>query len=349
MEFNWKDLVTALKTDSHVAVCTIIKKSGSAPREVGARMLVREDGSISGTVGGGIGEHEVIQAAIAASKAGRSYLLDYSLAGEKGLDSAAICGGHFTIFIGCWTQGEDLELASAIAATLTGGKTCSLCESLPQTETSTVERTLIDPAGNVVISSPATASAALLAAAANGNKTESIPVQLLPDDTSGFLLSEITLAPQMVIFGGGHLALPLVEMANWCRFAVTVIDDRPEFSDSKRFPLADKVITAPMEDVSNLYSPGANTWLVLITREHTHDYVLLKQLLGTEYAYLGMIGSRRRTTIVKQRLLDEGSSKAEIDSLYSPIGLEINAQTPAEIAISIMAEIIKVKNKEIDK
>jgi xanthine dehydrogenase accessory factor len=104
-----------------------------------------------------------------------------------------------------------------------------------------------------------------------------------------------------------------------------------------------------MEDVADLYIPGANTWLVLITREHKHDYILLKQLLGTEYAYLGMIGSRRRTTKVKQRLIDEGFAKAEIDNLHSPIGLEINAQTPAEIAISIMAEIIKVKNKETDK
>ncbi len=349
MEFSWKDLVEALQTDSRAAVCTIIKKSGSVPREVGARMLVREDGSITGTVGGGIGEHDVIQAAIAGIKAGKSCLLDYSLAGEKGLDSAAICGGHFTIFIGCWSQTEDLELASAIAATLNGGKTHSLCESLPQTDTSPVERTLLDPTGNRIVSSPAMISLPLPNAAVNGNKSESIAVKLLLNETPGFLISEITLPPRMVIFGGGHLALPLVEMANWCRFAVTVIDDRPEFSTSKRFPLADQVITAPMKDVADLYIPGANTWLVLITREHKHDYILLKQLLGTEYAYLGMIGSRRRTTKVKQRLIDEGFAKTEIDNLHSPIGLEINAQTPAEIAISILAEIIKVKNKETDK
>jgi len=349
MEFSWKDLATALKTDPQVAVCTIIKKSGSVPREVGARMLVREDGSITGTVGGGIGEHEVIQAAVAAIKEGKSCRIDFSLAGEKGLDSAAICGGRFTIFIGCWSQSEDLTLASAIAATLTGGKTHSLCESLPQNENPVVERTLFDPAGNQIVSSPALTVLPLPAAAVNDRKSGSIAIQLILNETTGFLISEITLPPRMVIFGGGHLALPLVEMANWCRFAVTVIDDRPEFSESKRFPLADQVITAQMEDVADLYIPGANTWLVLITREHKHDYILLKQLLGTEYAYLGMIGSRRRTTKVKQRLLDEGFAKTEIDNLHSPIGLEINAQTPAEIAISILAEIIEVKNKETNK
>lgn len=343
MEFSWRDLAAALKTDKQVAVCTIIKKSGSVPREVGARMLVREDGSITGTVGGGIGEHEVIQAAITAIKESKSCRLDFSLAGEKGLDSAAICGGRFTIFIGCWSQSANLELATAIAATLDGGKTHSLCESLPQNGTSTVERTLIDPANNRIASSP-TITALPLPDAVNDNKRESIAIQLILDDTPDFLISEITLPPRMVIFGGGHLAQPLVEMANWCRFAVTVIDDRPEFSNKLRFPLADQVITAPMEDIVDLYIPGANTWLVLITREHKHDYILLKQLLGTEYAYLGMIGSRRRTTKVKQRLLDEGFAKTEINNLHSPIGLEINAQTPAEIAISIMAEIVAVKN-----
>jgi len=344
MEFSWKDLAAALETGKRAAVCTIIKKSGSVPREVGARMLVREDGSITGTVGGGIGEHEVIQAAVASIKEGKSSQLDYSLAGEKGLDSAAICGGHFTIFIGCWSQTEDLELATAIAATLNDGKTHSLCESLPQGEISTVERILFDPAGNRVVSRPAMTALPLPDAVVNGNKKESSAVQLILNETSGFLISEITLPPRLVIFGGGHLALPLVEMANWCRFAVTVIDDRPEFSNNERFPLADQVLTAPMEDISELYIPGANTWLVLITREHKHDYILLKQLLGTEYAYLGMIGSRRRTTKVKQRLVDEGFAKAEIDNLHSPIGLEINAQTPAEIAISIMAEIVEIKN-----
>ncbi len=149
----------------------------------------------------------------------------------------------------------------------------------------------------------------------------------------------------MVIFGGGHLALPLAEMANWCRFAVTVIDDRAEFSSPKRFPGADQVLTAPMESVGNLYKPGPSTYLVLITREHKHDYILLKQLLGTEYAYLGMIGSKRRTSQVKQRLIDEGFNTAEISKLYSPIGLSIGAQTPAEIAISIMAEIIEIRHK----
>ncbi|MEA3332122.1 MAG: XdhC family protein, partial [Pseudomonadota bacterium] len=207
-----------------------------------------------------------------------------------------------------------------------------------------MERGLLNPEGAKVAG---TRFAPLPTTVAETGKTgtTTTSVQQVDIDNQGFLLSEITLPPQMVIFGGGHLALPLAEMASWCRFSVTVVDDRPEFSDPQRFPAADTVTTAPMEEIHELYTPGPNTYLVLITREHKHDYILLKQLLGTEYAYLGMIGSRRRTSQVKQRLIDEGFNPDEIKQLYSPIGLTIGAQTPAEIAISIMAEIIETRHK----
>ncbi|MCD6532857.1 MAG: XdhC family protein [Deltaproteobacteria bacterium] len=344
MEFSWKDLASELENENGVALCTIIERRGSVPREIGARMLVRKDGSIIGTVGGGIGEHEVIKAAQNAIEKSQSGLLDFSLAGEQGLDSAAICGGHFTVFISYWAKSDDYDLAAAVAATLQGGSAQYLIESLPQQNFAKMERSLLDPADGNVTGNPIASLPATVAETCKSG-TMSTSVQRINIDNREFLLSEITLPPQMVIFGGGHLALPLAEMASWCRFSVTVIDDRPEFSDPQRFPAADKVTTAPMEEVSKLYTPGTNACLVLITREHKHDYILLKQLLGTEYAYLGMIGSRRRTSQVKQRLIDEGFNPDEIKRLYSPIGLSIGAQTPAEIAISIMAEIIEVRHK----
>ena len=343
MEFSWKDLASALENESGVALCTIIERRGSVPREIGARMLVRKDGSIVGTVGGGIGEYEVIKAAQKTIEKTQSCLLDFSLAGEQGLDSAAICGGHFTVFINYWSQTDDYDLATAVAATFKGSRAHNLLESLPQNESAEMERVLLDHEGRRAAGARISA---LAPAASKTLESEnfSTPVQRITIDNKEYLFSKISLPPQMVIFGGGHLALPLVEMASWCRFAVTVIDDRSEFSSRQRFPTADQVVTAPMENIRGFYTPGPNTYLVLITREHKHDYALLKQLLGTEYAYLGMIGSRRRTNQVKQRLIDEGFAKAEIEQLYSPIGLAIGAQTPAEIAISIMAEIIEKRH-----
>ncbi len=344
MEFSWKDLASALENESGVTLCTIIERRGSVPREVGARMLVKKDGSIIGTVGGGIGEHEVIQTARESIKKNQSCLVDFSLAGEQGLDSAAICGGHFTVFISHWSQAEDSDLAIAVAATLKGSRAHYLLESLPQKESDKVERGLFNHEGQRVTKTPNRAVSPETLQIEGKAGTTNAAVQRISIDQQDYLLSEITLPPQMIIFGGGHLALPLAEMANWCRFAVTIIDDRPEFSNPHRFPAADQVVTAPMEKVLNLYTPGSNTYLVLITREHKHDYILLKQLLGTEYAYLGMIGSKRRTSQIKQRLIDEGFNPNEIKGLYSPIGLTIGAQTPAEIAISIMAEIIEKRH-----
>ncbi|MCK4379266.1 MAG: XdhC family protein, partial [Deltaproteobacteria bacterium] len=158
------------------------------------------------------------------------------------------------------------------------------------------------------------------------------------------LVAPLMPPPQMVIFGAGHLAIPLVEMATWCGFEITVVDDRQEFASPARFPRAGKVLVAPMENIKDFGLSSATTYFILITREHRHDDMLLRQLLGTPYAYLGMIGSRRRTTKVKERLINDSFSATEINALHAPIGLEINAQTPEEIAISIMAEVIAVKN-----
>ena len=341
MEFDWKELAPGLEKGQNFALCTIIERHGSVPREVGARMLVRPDGSISGTIGGGSGEHEIIQDAIAALQKGENPVRDYSLVGEQGLDSPAICGGRFSVLISLWQPENDLFLAREAADGLKAGMTRFLLELLPEEScTGNISRALYESNGRKLSGDP------------------SLPDQLAAEDLDSAgpeetrkiesggrpaLLTRLTPPPRMIIFGGGHLALPLVEMASWCRFSVTVIDDRPEFSTRKRFPAADRVITAPMEDISGLFAPSLNLWHVLITREHKHDYILLKQLLGTSYAYLGMIGSRRRTSKVKQRLIDEGFDREEIARLHSPIGLEIGAQTPAEIAVSIMAEIIAVR------
>jgi len=153
----------------------------------------------------------------------------------------------------------------------------------------------------------------------------------------------------MVIFGGGHLAIPLVEMASWCDFDITVIDDRQDFASPARFPRAGKVIAAPMENIRELSLSSPTTYFILITREHRYDDVLLRQLIGTPYAYLGMIGSRRRTMSVKKRLIADGFPAAEVQGLHAPIGMNIGAQTPEEIAISIMAEVIAVKNRSLHK
>ncbi len=344
MEFSWETLKNALSENAGgVAICTIIDKHGSVPRGIGTRMLVQADGSIEGTIGGGIGEHEIITRACQAIHKTESLVVKTSLAGEQGLDSPAICGGWFQTLINYWST-NDIILAEKITLTLGNGDPVTLLEIVNSSDPDcpTGAKLVVDPKSrrSLAESGMPDTGGKLVSAWLTEQKTG-----ILQLCGCKVLVTPLAPPPRMVIFGAGHLAIPLVEMASWCGFDITVIDDRQEFSCSARFPRARKVLVAPMENIRGFELSSVTTYFILITREHRHDDMLLRQLLGTPYAYLGMIGSRRRTTKVKERLINDGFPADEVHAVHAPIGLEIGAQTPEEIAISIMAEVIAVKNR----
>ena len=150
----------------------------------------------------------------------------------------------------------------------------------------------------------------------------------------------ITPIPKAVIFGGGHISQPLAEMLKMLDFRVVVVDDRPDFANSKRFPRADKVICDSFAKAAGTLSFDANTAVIIVTRGHRCDIECLKLVLPFRTKYLGMIGSRRRVNTILSGLIEDGADQERIKEIRSPIGLDIGAQTPAEIAVSIVAEII---------
>ncbi len=150
-------------------------------------------------------------------------------------------------------------------------------------------------------------------------------------------------APELIIVGGGHIAMPLAQLGSLCDFAVTVLDDRPAFVTRERFPTAAKLLAAPLRETVRNLPMDADTYIVLVTRGHSHDVECLLEVLDRPVAYIGMIGSQRRVDAVFQLLAEEqGIDPAKFDRVYAPIGLAIGAHTPAEIAVCIMAEIINV-------
>lgn len=155
--------------------------------------------------------------------------------------------------------------------------------------------------------------------------------------------------PHLLIVGAGHIAAPLAEIGRICEFEVTVLDDRPQYANRQRFPHADRVIAGAFtEELRRLRRAqptfDENTYLVLVTRGHQYDIACLLEVLDDPIAYIGMIGSRRRIRAVYDLLEREGGIAPEkLDRIHAPIGLDIGAQTPAEIAICIMAEIISVQ------
>jgi xanthine dehydrogenase accessory factor len=158
------------------------------------------------------------------------------------------------------------------------------------------------------------------------------------------LMLEVHERPaELLIVGGGHVGKALAVIGEMCGFSVTVVDDRPEYANSERFPEADKVICGRFEEVLRDYPLDANSYVVCVTRGHKHDEVSLRQVVESPAAYVGMIGSRRRVGAVLQHLLEDGVDPAAVERVHTPIGLDIGAETPEEIAVSIMAEIIQVR------
>ena len=149
----------------------------------------------------------------------------------------------------------------------------------------------------------------------------------------------------LVICGGGHVSIPVIKIGRMVGFKVTVLEDRPKFADHARGAGADQVICGPFEQSLAALPGNKDTFFVVVTRGHRYDEMCLKQITSKEYAYIGMMGSRLRAAKVKEALAQSRVSPAIIGDIHSPIGLKIGAETPEEIGVSIMAEVIQIKNQ----
>ena len=147
----------------------------------------------------------------------------------------------------------------------------------------------------------------------------------------------------LLIVGGGHVGKALSLIGDMCGFSVVVVDDRPEYANEERFPEAERVIRGRFDEVLRDCAIDANTYVICVTRGHKHDETSLRQVVGRGAAYVGMIGSRRRVSAVLQHLVEEGADRDAVAAVHTPIGLDIGAETPEEIAVSIMAEVIQAR------
>jgi len=171
------------------------------------------------------------------------------------------------------------------------------------------------------------------------------PSFIKSNDTNSIFIEPFFPKPRLIIFGGGHIAKPLVELGTRVGFSTVVIDDRPSFANKNRFPDADKVICESFENSFDSLKLRSSDFVVIVTRGHRHDGVVLRKVLNYSLKYVGMIGSKRRVKAMMEQLADEGFSKEKLNTVNSPIGLDIGAVTPEEIAISIIAEVISFRRK----
>jgi xanthine dehydrogenase accessory factor len=256
----YEEIVRLRKDGRRGAVATIVNVRGSIPSFQTAKMLVRDDGSIVGTIGGGCVEAEVWQAAREVMESEKPRTLTFDLNQDPKYDAGLVCGGTLEIFV----------------------------------------EPVLPPA-------------------------------------------------ELYVFGAGHVAASLCQVARIAGFDVTVIDDRETYANRKRFPEARQVIAEDLDKAAAQLAPGESSYIVIVTRGHRDDMRMLRWAVQTPARYVGMIGSKRKTIAIFKELQREGLPAHLFDRVHAPIGLDIGAITPEEIAVSITAELIaKRRNVERD-
>ncbi len=337
--------VDELEKGEPVVVATVVRTKGSTPQKPGAKLLVRSDASGVGTLGGGCVEGDIWFAANQLMKRGgpsehRDYELNEDLAAEDGL----VCGGTMFFLIDPVYRPDDyLDVAREIDGAYRGegavavaslvrpadGQPEAIGAKLLVREDGTTEGTLGSEGLDRVASRKARDLMVL-------GRNEYV----VADDGAEYFVEAYTTPPQMVLCGGGHVARAIAPLAKSVGFRLFVTDDREEFASSDRFPEADRVVVAKPEDAIPQLPINPNTFIIIATRGHRFDNVALEAAARTPAKYVGLLGSRRKTILIYEDLLRAGMPVERVREIRSPVGLDIRARTPEEIAVSIIAEVL---------
>jgi xanthine dehydrogenase accessory factor len=312
------------------AIATIIRKSGAAPRGTGAKMFIAETGASYGTIGGGGVELDTIREAGSIIASGKPSILEYRMDSSSVEASGMICGGNVDILIEPVTQGQR-DFYAALAELEKKGKPGLIVTTLSDTG---FEKTVLTD-GKKVAGDPVP-----------DGVSEHFPEYLKhmgPSVEGRMIVEPVLFSPAVYIFGAGHISLFLSKVVTMVDFSVTVIDDRSEFANTERFPEAEHVMVEPFDKVFDKLEFQGKEYVVIVTRGHAWDAVVLEEAMKRPTRYVGMIGSRRKTAIIIQHLRDKGIDPDRLAAVHSPIGLAIDAETPEEIAVAIVAEMISVR------
>jgi xanthine dehydrogenase accessory factor len=358
MDNIYAEIVKALERKEKLALATLITREGSAPRAVGAKYLIRGDGTSVGSIGGGCVEAEVWQKAQNVMEKEQAGVLHFKLTAEQLAEGGLICGGNIDIFLEPLKHDflsiyqEVMKInqkgGSALLVTL-----ISVDGNSPGGEGS---KALIKSSGEKVgfLSDGEELEEAILKENQGLLRAKKPMVMVLSSEKEDslwekveVLLEPIFSEPTVYIFGGGHISQQLAPLAKMVHFKAVVIDDREMFASRERFPEADEVIVSEFEKCFDQLCIDDTSYIIIVTRGHLYDGFVLEQAVKTNARYIGMIGSKKKIRTLYQNLMKKGVTKETLDQVYAPIGIDINSETPEEIAVSIVAELIKIRGELI--
>ncbi|MBD3884395.1 XdhC family protein [Phormidium tenue FACHB-886] len=313
MSLDYYRQLAKILPQTAVVVATVIKVKGSVPREVGAKMLIYRDDRTEictwGTIGGGAGEAKVIRQAKAVLETGEKQTVEIDLSGATHRETQGICGGLMQVLLGRWSGVAAIELVKQILNRLEAGQAATLI-------------------------TPWTGQSPYLLSPASSDS---------PHDATRAFSETLQPPPTLLIVGAGHVGIQLAKVAALVGFRVAIQDDRPAWANAQHYPQADLIFNQPIELAVEQLSAHAQLYAALVTRGYQYDLQALTALQQRPLPcrYIGMIGSEKRVRQVRQAIEQAGRPIAQ--PLFAPIGLNIGALTPEEIAVSITAELILVR------
>jgi len=342
------------------ALVTVTRTTGSVYRREGAKMVCRPDGELVGSISGGCLESDVYEVSVGVVEQNRPEIVTYDTNAENenvwGLGLG--CNGTVEVLIeplAWWRTPEGRGVFDAVTAHVDAGRRCGIATvlSVDGKAPPGIQRLLLGEDGTTVGSqgSPADDLVLQRLREALGEHGPRLSRRITIADPTGALeafLDVLVPPTRLVVVGGGHDAIPLVRLAREVGFVVTLVDSRPQFATPERFPDADSVVCAQAEEFARLVPLAKGAAVVLMTHNYLRDREVLKQLLTStaEFLYLGALGPRVRTEQMLKDIQAAGVtlSPERIAQVHTPIGLDLGADVPAEIALAVLAELLAVRN-----
>jgi len=340
------EMAKLLQKKESFAVATIFDKTGSAPRTAGAKMVVRGDGSIVGTIGGGRLEANAIRLAKESLTLKQTVMQSFDLTNKDVAAMDMICGGKGEVlidFIDVHDENNRMIYESALKILERKEKAwlITVLDNIPGASYLRRQQCIVKPDKTLI--GKIDCDPYILEKLLAGPAKISIHAEVI--DNQRFLVEPLRSAGTVYIFGAGHVSQRIAPLSENVGFRTVVLDDRADFANRERFPEPTEIrVIDSFNKLPNL-GIDEDSYLVIVTRGHLYDKIVLEQVLRSNARYIGMIGSRSKRDQVFNKLLSQGYKKEEIDRVYAPIGTNIGAETPEELAVSIVGELIKVRSE----
>lgn len=330
-------LVKRLEEGKGSVLVSIVQNEGSAPRTTGANMLVGEEGYLCGTIGGGMLEFKATEQAQEDLKAGIGTLREYRLTKEAVANLGMVCGGDVDVLFSVLMPTE---------ANREAAKKIQNCINRYE------KGWLVLPLSGDAIEFVGEEKVHRCPTNENAVEPDRFPNQKIVElDGRKIYTQKLENSGRLYVFGGGHLSQELVPLAAHLGFRCVVVDDREEFASKERFPDAEEVFTSQFDELEGRFELHENDYVIAVTRGHAGDFEVQKFALKTPAYYIGVVGSKSKIAEVNRKLRECGYTDEDISRLTTPIGIKIHSETPAEIAVSIAAQLIEQRalQKRVEK